>query len=85
MVAACGAGCHPARDPEGTPDYRRACRLSIGTQLTKLPHTQPRRLVLFAFVQLLGEVVFEAHFADGVKLALQVIDVFFFLTEDLLE
>jgi hypothetical protein len=36
-------------------------------------------------VQLLGEVVFEAHFADGVKLALQVIDVFFFLTEDPLE
>jgi len=49
----CGAGWHPARDPEGTPANRRAGRLPIGPQVTNLPHKssevlRPRFAIAFS-------------------------------------
>ena len=42
-------------------------------------------LFLFAFVQLLREVVLHAHFADGMELAFQPVDVVFFIFQDLFQ
>ncbi len=66
-------------------------RECVGQRVTSAArHTGPisdaRTLVfLFAFVKLLGKIVFDTHFTNGVQLALQVVDMFFLVGEDLLK
>ena len=42
-------------------------------------------LVVLTFVEMLGEIILDAHLTDGVQLAFEIVDVFFFVDQDFFE
>src|SRR6266851_1341387 len=79
-ASASGAGAfacklNPSRFPQGSGQARQLPFRRL--------RDSPLVFRLLAFMKLLGQVILEADFTDGVELALQIIYVFFFVLEDL--
>ncbi len=66
----------------GTPASRAHLCLFGCTHLRPIEFASPAATLPFFFVQMLGQVVFDAHFADGVQLGFEPVDVLFFVGQD---